>query len=304
MVRHLLQAFQFPRRWASVSGVTFTEDEWKKAWPARTRGSIAMIWKSSSEAPAATSSPARSTSAGARSLSSPHARAGRAIGTINEIGRGSRARRAWYKAWHLVARNLPTAWPMLMMERRTLGYVTDSIFICQRVAGETLASVDLESMPREERDSLFRRTGRILRRIEQYGFSHFDAKASNWIVEEDPELGPTPVLIDVDGVRRRKWTALGIRRLLRAMPRSPAVHAGWIRWALVPGDMPPIPKSSCPRRIRKHVPRNAVEWIGRILAEHLADCSCHRTHVSSRQRRGEDQFLARMSGQSFQTIAS
>ena len=67
------------------------------------------------------------------------------------------------------------------------------------------------------KDMLFRRTGRLLRRIEQMGFSHFDAKASNWIVFDDPRRGPMPILIDPDGIRRRRWIALGIQRLLRSM---------------------------------------------------------------------------------------
>jgi hypothetical protein len=36
-------------------------------------------------------------------------------------------------------------------------------------------------------------------------------------VRDDPVLGPSPVLIDVDGVRQRRWIALGIRRLLRSL---------------------------------------------------------------------------------------
>jgi hypothetical protein len=49
------------------------------------------------------------------------------------------------------------------------------------------------------------------------GLSHFDAKASNWIVQEDEKLGARPILVDVDGIRFRRWAALGISRLLRAM---------------------------------------------------------------------------------------
>ncbi|HSV14792.1 MAG TPA: lipopolysaccharide kinase InaA family protein [Tepidisphaeraceae bacterium] len=140
---------------------------------------------------------------------------------INEIGRGSRPRRAWRKAWNLLVRGLPTAWPLLVMERRSLGYVTDAIFICERVPGATLAHADLDALPDEKRDRLFHRTGKILREIERLGFSHFDAKASNWIVFEDDRLGPTPVLIDIDGIRRRRWIALGIRRLLKSMHENP-----------------------------------------------------------------------------------
>ena len=64
---------------------------------------------------------------------------------------------------------------------------------------------------------LFRRTGRILRRIDRLGMSHFDAKASNWMVRPDEKLGPSPVMIDIDGIRERRWTALGIQRLLKSL---------------------------------------------------------------------------------------
>ena len=46
-----------------------------------------------------------------------------------EIGRGTRPRRAWTKAWKLVIRNVPTAWPMLLMEKRSLGYATDALIV-------------------------------------------------------------------------------------------------------------------------------------------------------------------------------
>jgi tRNA A-37 threonylcarbamoyl transferase component Bud32 len=214
--------FKFPRRWASVSAMTFTDEDWEKAWPdllARIESDSLEVLKRSKSGDVL----AGEMVVGGRPISVVVKRPRRRYWYryINEIGRGGRARRAWYKAWNLIARDLPTAWPLMVMEKRIMGYVTDSVFVCQRVPGPTLASANLDEMSGEKRERLFRRTGRILRRIEQYDFSHFDAKASNWIVEEDPLLGPTPVLIDVDGVRRRKWTALGIRRLLRAMREHP-----------------------------------------------------------------------------------
>jgi tRNA A-37 threonylcarbamoyl transferase component Bud32 len=104
-----------------------------------------------------------------------------------------------------------------MLEKRKLGYVVDNLIIFECVPGKTLWQTDLDAISPPAREMLFRRIGRILRRVEQLGFSHFDAKSSNWIVRDDDKLGPTPVLIDVDGVRQRRWIALGIRRLLRSM---------------------------------------------------------------------------------------
>ena len=140
---------------------------------------------------------------------------------LNEVGRGSRPRRAWKKAWNLIIRGIPTAWPLLVMEQRTAGYVTDAILISEKVPGDTLAHEDLDAIPPLQREQLLRRTGHLLRSIEKFGFSHFDAKASNWIVFPDDKLGQMPVLIDVDGIRRRNWIALGIHRLLRSMHENP-----------------------------------------------------------------------------------
>jgi hypothetical protein len=140
---------------------------------------------------------------------------------LNEIPRRSRSWRGWAKGWHLIARNLPTAWPLLVMERRRFGYVTDHISIFERVPGTTLGRVDLNSLSGQRRDMLFRRVGRILRIIDNTGLSHFDAKAPNWLIRDDPKLGPTPVLIDTDAVRFRTWIALGIQRLLRSMKEHP-----------------------------------------------------------------------------------
>lgn len=140
---------------------------------------------------------------------------------LNEIGRGSRAWRGWIKAWNLILRNLPTAWPLLVMEKRKLGYVTDSLIVFERVQGPTLRRVDLDALDPARRDMLFRRAGRILRLIDNTGLSHFDAKASNWIVQPDDKLGPFPVMIDPDAVRFRRWAALGIQRLLRSMKEHP-----------------------------------------------------------------------------------
>ena len=140
---------------------------------------------------------------------------------LNEVPRRSRSWRGWMKGWNLIARNLPTAWPLLIVERRRYGYITDHISIFERVPGLTLWRTNLDALPADQRDMLFRRLGRILRIIDTTGLSHFDAKAPNWIVRDDPKLGPFPVLIDTDAVRFRQWPALGIQRLLRSMKDHP-----------------------------------------------------------------------------------
>jgi tRNA A-37 threonylcarbamoyl transferase component Bud32 len=218
---HYFKKSKFAHRWAGASALEISAQDWLNAWP--------RLWEQieSSQLP-----PLK------RSLSGDVWSAdvqlnGRTVSVIakrpykrywyrylTEIGRG-RARRAWKKAWNLIARNVPTAWPLLMLEKRRFGYVTDSIVIFERIDGPTLGHVNLDELSEPQRDLLFRRTGRILRQIDQLGLSHFDAKSTNWIVQMDPILGPFPVLIDVDGVRSRRWIALGIERLLRSMKLHP-----------------------------------------------------------------------------------
>ncbi|HTW95633.1 MAG TPA: lipopolysaccharide kinase InaA family protein [Tepidisphaeraceae bacterium] len=209
---------RFPRRWSAASHLTVTAEDWQGAWPdifaAMEEGRLPWLKQSRSGDVAAAEVTLGGTSLPVV-VKRPYKRYWYRY--FNEIGRGSRARRAWMKAWRLIARNVPTAWPLLVLEKRVMGYVTDSIIVFERVEGATLADVNLDAIEPRQRDMLFRRTGRILRTIESFGYSHFDAKASNWIVVGDDQLGARPVLIDVDGVRRRKWVALGIDRLLRSM---------------------------------------------------------------------------------------
>ena len=207
-----------PRRWAAASRLNISEADWLTAWP----DVIAQI--------EADTMPILKRSRSADVLGTTLPLGGTALDVVikrpirrywyrylNEIGRGARARRAWFKAWDLIVRDLPTAWPLAFFEKRRFGYVVDTLIVFERVPGPTLWTIDLDALAPQDRERLFRRTGHILRQLERFGFSHFDAKASNWIVRPDASLGASPVLIDVDGVRRRQWIALGIRRLLRSM---------------------------------------------------------------------------------------
>jgi tRNA A-37 threonylcarbamoyl transferase component Bud32 len=219
---HFFKRYKYPRRWAAASELHLGEEDWRRAWP--------ELWRriEADELEVIKRGASGDVLAGEVTLG------GKSVAIIakrpfkrywyryaNEIGRGSRAWRAWHKAWALVVRDIPTAWPLLVMQRRRLGYITDSVIVFERVTGSTLSSVDLNGMSADDREMLMRRTGGILRKIDQLGLGHFDAKASNWIVREDEKLGAGPVLVDVDGIRFRRWPALGISRLLRSMRDHP-----------------------------------------------------------------------------------
>jgi tRNA A-37 threonylcarbamoyl transferase component Bud32 len=219
---HYFKQFKYPRRGFAASRLQITEKDWSDAWP-RLMG---QIESGQLEVLKRTAS--------GEVLGGEIVLGGHPVGIIvkrprrklwyryiNEIGRGSRARRAWKKSWSLIVRGIPTAWPLLLMERRVMGYVVDQVIVFERVAGPTLERVNLDDLPPLQRDRLLRRCGRLLRQLEADGLYHYDAKASIWIVRPDEKLGPSPVLIDVDGIRRVPWVALGIERLLRSMKSHP-----------------------------------------------------------------------------------
>lgn len=178
-----------------------------------------------------------------------------------DLVRPARASRSWDKTWKMLIRDVPAEFPMILMERRVpiLGYALDGIVVYEHVpGGKTLAKADLDEIPPDARQRFFDRAGRILRRIDDLGYAHADAKSTNWMVFEDPADGPTPVLIDLDGLRYYPWAMLGFNRLMRAMRQHPqftpddSLHLckGYAPEARVtreddagaqPGIMPPAP---------------------------------------------------------------
>jgi tRNA A-37 threonylcarbamoyl transferase component Bud32 len=213
---------KFAKRWSKASTLHVTKEEWETIWPDLWRQIENNKLAALKSGPSGDVVTAEITLGGVQLpvvIKRPRKRYWYRY--VNEVPRRSRSWRGWVKGWNLIARNLPTAWPMLVLERRRFGYVTDHVSIFERMPGKTLWLTNLDAMTRCARDTLFRRLGRILRNIDRTGLSHFDAKSANWIILDDPKLGPSPVLIDTDAVRFRRWPALGIQRLLRSMKEQP-----------------------------------------------------------------------------------
>ena len=214
--------FPTPQPWSQLSRMSFTEDDWQLAWPKLIQAidddEFTIIKRTASGDVLR-----GSIQAGERTLDVFIKRPRRKYWHryLNEIGRGGRSRRAWRKAWSLAIRNLPTALPLLMMERRRMGYLTDSVIVFEAIEGATLAKADLNQLTATERDNLMRRTGRLLREMERDGLYHWDAKAYNFIVASDHRIGPRPVLVDVDGIRSFQYTRFALHRLLKSMRDNP-----------------------------------------------------------------------------------
>jgi tRNA A-37 threonylcarbamoyl transferase component Bud32 len=215
---NFFKSTKFPKTWSVASGLTVTAADWEKVWPelwGKIERDEVQVLKRTKSGDVLASEITLGGVVVPVVIKRPRKRYWYRY--VFDAFRASRSWRAWAKAWNLITRNLATAWPILVMEKRRAGYVTDSISVFERVIGPTLRKVDLDALSPRHREMLFRRTGKILRTIDTTGMSHFDAKASNFIIRHDPDLGPAPVLIDTDAVRFRHWPGLGLERLLRSM---------------------------------------------------------------------------------------
>ena len=212
-----------PRRWAMASRLNVTLEDWQRAWPhllSEIEQDQLEVIKRSDNGDVLGGEIVLGGKPVAVIVKRPKRKS--RWQAVIDLARASRAKRTWIKTWKMLVRDVPCEWPMLVMEKRQMGYVTDSVIVFGRVGGRTLAESDLDAMVSGARDLLLRRAGRTLRRIESLGFTHMDAKSTNWIVFDDGALaGPLPVLVDVDGVRHYRWATAGILRLLRAMKQHP-----------------------------------------------------------------------------------
>jgi len=221
---HFFKHAKFPQRWSLASHMDITHKDWQAAFPAL----LQQIESDQFEILKRT--PSGDVLAGEIILG------GRPVPVVvkrplrkhwyrylNEILRGSRARRAWKTAWKLVARSIPTAWPLMLMEKRRFGYATDSLIVFERIPGQPLSWPFWSQSGPDQYHNLLHRVGRLLRKLESTRLFLYDAKAENWMIRDDPALGPTPMLIDVDGIRRIKIAIGGFNRLLRSLRQNPAV---------------------------------------------------------------------------------
>jgi hypothetical protein len=213
-----------PLRWSAASRISVTRDDWLRAWP------ILLQQIESDHLTIIKRDAAGDVLRGEVVLG------GRAIDVVVkrpkrkrlsqyfvDLIRPARASRSWDKTWKMLIRDVPCEFPMLLMERRTIGgYALDGLVVFEHVpGGKTLASADLDSINSRSRQRFFSEIGHMLRRIDDFGYAHADAKSTNWIVFDDPGAGPRPILIDLDGLRYYRWSMLGFNRLMRAMRQHP-----------------------------------------------------------------------------------
>lgn len=217
---HFPKTSRFARNWSTASRMVPTAKDWEAAWP------ILLAQIESGQLTKIKRDPSGEILEGEVVLG------GKPISVIVkrprqkiwwrmvlDYFRPSRGSRMWTKTWSVIARDLPCEWPMLLMERLTLGRPSDSVLVFERVPGPRLDKIDLDSLSPVQRENLFFRAGRIQRRLEQAGLINYDTKSTNWIVYDDPAAGPSPIMLDCYGIRSLTYflAGWGMERLLRAM---------------------------------------------------------------------------------------
>jgi tRNA A-37 threonylcarbamoyl transferase component Bud32 len=289
---HFFRHGKFPRRWAPASQIDVSSDDWKREWP------LLLKQINADELPVLKRSASGDVLAGAVTID------GRIVDVIikrpkhkkwyrrlNEIPRGGRARRAWKKAWSLVVRDIPTAWPLLMMERTTLGMVDDSVIVFERVAGLPLIHTQFDEMDATSRKTLFHRVGRTLRLLESRGLSQYDSKMTNWMIVNDEKLGPVPVVIDVDGIRRWVPPMWPIDRVLRSLREHKQYTPEDSKWVCI-GYAP----NARLAREEEDRPPTPSEGEGGGEGEEATPKDGARSQVDFEARHGQDRSTAESSG--------
>jgi tRNA A-37 threonylcarbamoyl transferase component Bud32 len=132
------------------------------------------------------------------------------------IWRDSRNLRTWRKGYALLNRNLPTARPLAVLQRRRWGLLQDSLLITEKLPGAMDLAKALGPLADGGRPNgqwhykhlLTRRLVRLLKQMHECGFYHRDLKASNILVVPCRNGdGPEPWLIDLDGLFHRPFVS-------------------------------------------------------------------------------------------------
>jgi len=145
------------------------------------------------------------------------------LNLVKDLGRHSRARRAYRHAYHLELLGLPTARAIATADRRVGGSLLRSYFLMEEIAGAVDLGVYLAT-GREPERAVIEQAARLVGRLHEEGFSHRDLKETNLVLGADGTL----YLLDLDGlaflkrvVERR--AALDLLRLARGVRAYPGV---------------------------------------------------------------------------------
>ncbi|WP_448511035.1 lipopolysaccharide kinase InaA family protein [Immundisolibacter sp.] len=138
---------------------------------------------------------------------------------LRRLWRPSRAWHSWRNAQRLALWGLPTPRPVALLEHRFGWLRGRAWYVCEWVAGESLAQV-LPAADPPRRDLLLDRLCGLLADLARLRLTHGDLKATNLLVDQDNQL----MLLDLDALRRHRRRVTFERALARDLAR---LRANW-----------------------------------------------------------------------------
>jgi tRNA A-37 threonylcarbamoyl transferase component Bud32 len=142
---------------------------------------------------------------------------------VKDLGRPSRARKAYQQAYHLELAGIPTARCIATADRRICGFLWQAYFLMEEIPG----AIDLGTVLRSGchlEAGLIDQVAELVARLHEEGFSHRDLKESNLVFGNNGVLH----VLDLDGLKfvkqlSERRAALDLLRLARAAEIYPAV---------------------------------------------------------------------------------
>lgn len=109
----------------------------------------------------------------------------------------SKALATWYSSWQFHARGLPTALPLILMERRRFGFLQEAYLVYEFCEdARPLMGVWPQLAPEEKRNLIIR-GAQLLGNVHLYGCIHGDSNWNNILLRDNGEL----LLVDLDCAR-------------------------------------------------------------------------------------------------------
>lgn len=138
--------------------------------------------------------------------------------------RQTRAAHAWRLAQQLYTQGIQTPKPIAFIEHR---FSRKSYFVMEYVTGSHLGHYSTENLDEGFLNEIATRLLTLLNNLKEMHLTHGDLKMTNILIN-----GRTPILIDLDGMRRHRWGAAlqkaftaDLKRFMDNWKNNPGVYA-------------------------------------------------------------------------------
>lgn len=124
---------------------------------------------------------------------------------LKNLLRSARAKKVWYAANSMTARDVPTPCPLLYLEQRKFRVLLKSYFVTESITGartlEDYVTEFFAGLSRRRKRALIRTVALSVRRMHARGIFHGDLKAKNILLQQNNGGAQKVFFVDLDAVR-------------------------------------------------------------------------------------------------------